>query len=151
MAHSAAANEVATHAIFLHKTNRPIKFEITLVACATTQTWIKLAELRPEHFLFFGWLHDSPDLGTLQYFRIHGHWVDELGPKQQQDFRGESDGSASDPARCSARGAIDQSYFFVDRHIPKIVDAIAASTSIVIRSATDRENRRCASCHCLLP
>ena len=30
-------------------------------------------------FLFPGRMHDSPHLGTRQYARIVGHWVDDLG------------------------------------------------------------------------
>ncbi len=35
--------------------------------------------MKPEDFLFPSRLHDSPHLGTRQYARILGHWVDELG------------------------------------------------------------------------
>ena len=42
------------------------------------QAWIKQTGLRPEDFLFPSRLHDSPHLGTRQYARILGHWVDEL-------------------------------------------------------------------------
>ncbi len=43
------------------------------------QAWIKQAGLKPEDFLFPSRLHESPHLGTRQYARILGHWVDELG------------------------------------------------------------------------
>jgi integrase len=43
------------------------------------QAWIKQAGLKPEDFLFPSRLHESPHLGTRQYTRILGHWVDELG------------------------------------------------------------------------
>jgi hypothetical protein len=43
------------------------------------QAWIKQAVLKPEDFLFPSRLHDSPHLGTRQYARILGHWLDELG------------------------------------------------------------------------
>ena len=43
------------------------------------QAWIKLAGLKQDDFLFPSRLHDSPHLGTRQYARILGHWVDELG------------------------------------------------------------------------
>jgi integrase len=42
------------------------------------QAWIQRAGLKPEDFLFPSRLHDSPHLGTRQYARILGHWVDEL-------------------------------------------------------------------------
>jgi integrase len=37
------------------------------------------AGLKPEDFLFPSRLHDSPHMGTRQYTRILGQWVDELG------------------------------------------------------------------------
>lgn len=43
------------------------------------QGWIKLAGRRAEDFLFPSRTHDSPHLGTRQYARILGGWVDELG------------------------------------------------------------------------
>ena len=43
------------------------------------QAWIRKAALKPEDCLFPSRLHDSPPLGTRQYARILGHWVDELG------------------------------------------------------------------------
>jgi site-specific recombinase XerD len=39
----------------------------------------KQAGLKSEDCLFPSRLHDSPHLGTRQYARILGHWVDELG------------------------------------------------------------------------
>jgi integrase len=62
-----------------HKTQRPVQFEITPAAQDAVQAWIKLAGLQAEDFLFPSRLHDSPHLGTRQYARILGHWVDELG------------------------------------------------------------------------
>ena len=38
-----------------------------------------MAGLKSEDFLFPSRLHESPHLGTWQYARILGHWVDELG------------------------------------------------------------------------
>ena len=72
--------QVATRAIVVqHKTQRPVQFEITPAARDAVLAWIKLAGLKPEDFLFPSRLHDSPHLGTRQYARILGHWVDELG------------------------------------------------------------------------
>ena len=62
-----------------HKTQRPVQFEITQASRDALRKWIKQAELKPEDFLFPSRLHDSPHLGTRQYARILGHWVDELG------------------------------------------------------------------------
>lgn len=43
------------------------------------QAWIRKAELKSDDFLFPSRLHESPHLGTRQYARILGRWVDELG------------------------------------------------------------------------
>ena len=73
-------DQVATRVIVMqHKTQRPVQFEITQATRESLQAWIKQAGLKPEDFLFPSWLHDSPHLGTRQYARILGHWVDELG------------------------------------------------------------------------
>lgn len=72
--------QVASRAIVVqHKTQRPVQFEITPAARDAVQSWIKLAGLKSEDFLFPSRLHDSPHLGARQYARILGHWVDELG------------------------------------------------------------------------
>ena len=71
---------MASRAIVMqHKTQRPVQFEITAATRETLQAWIKLAGLKPENFLFPSRLHDSPHLGTRQYARLLGHWIDELG------------------------------------------------------------------------
>jgi len=62
-----------------HKTQRPVQFEIMPAARDAVQAWIKRAGLKSEDYLFPSRLHDSPHLGTHQYARILGHWVDELG------------------------------------------------------------------------
>ena len=65
--------------VMQHKTKRPVQFEITAVTREALQAWIKQAALKSDDFLFPSRLHDSPHLGTRQYARILGHWVDELG------------------------------------------------------------------------
>lgn len=73
-------DQVATRAtVMQHKTQRPVSFEITAATREALQAWISHAGLKPENFLFPSRLHDSPHLGTRQYARILGHWVDELG------------------------------------------------------------------------
>ncbi len=73
-------DQMATRAVVMqHKTQRPVQYEITQTARDALQAWIKQAGLKPEGFLFPSRLHDSPHLGTRQYARILGHWVDELG------------------------------------------------------------------------
>ena len=73
-------DQVATRAIVLQrKTQRPVQFEITAATREAVQAWIAHAGLRSEDFLFPSRLNRSPHLGTRQYARILGHWVDELG------------------------------------------------------------------------
>lgn len=71
---------MATRAIVMqHKTQRPVQFEITQATRDALQAWIRQAGLKQEDFLFPSRLHGSPHLGTRQYARNLGHWVDELG------------------------------------------------------------------------
>jgi integrase len=73
-------DQVATRAIVMqHKTQRPVQFEIAQTTRDAVQAWIRRAGLEPEDFLFPSRLHESPHLGTRQYARILGQWVDELG------------------------------------------------------------------------
>jgi len=73
-------DKLATRATILQsKTKRPVQFEITAVTRDALQAWIKQAGLKSDDFLFPSRLHRSPHLGTRQYARILGHWIDELG------------------------------------------------------------------------
>lgn len=73
-------DQMAMRAIVLQsKTKRPVQFEITAVTRDALLAWIKHAGLKSDDFLFPSRLHASPHLGTRQYARILGHWVDELG------------------------------------------------------------------------
>ena len=73
-------DQMAARAIVMqHKTQRPVQFEITAGTRDALQKWIKQASLKSDDFLFPSRLHESPHLGTRQYARILGHWVDELG------------------------------------------------------------------------
>lgn len=73
-------DQVSSRAIVLqHKTQRPVQFEITQATRDALQAWIKQAGLKTDDFLFPSRLHESPHLGTRQYARILGHWVDQLG------------------------------------------------------------------------
>jgi len=73
-------DQVASRATVLQrKTKRPVQFEISAVTRDALQAWIKQAALKSDDFLFPSRRHDSPHLGTRQYARILGHWVDELG------------------------------------------------------------------------
>ena len=73
-------DQLATRAVVMqHKTQRPVQFEITVVTRDAVQKWIKQAGLKSEDFVFPSRMHDSPHLGTRQYARILGGWVEELG------------------------------------------------------------------------
>ena len=73
-------DQMAARAIVLQrKTQRPVQFEITAATREALQAWIKQAALKSDDFLFPSRLHESPHLGTRQYARILGHWVDKLG------------------------------------------------------------------------
>ncbi|MBL0389513.1 tyrosine-type recombinase/integrase [Ramlibacter monticola] len=74
-------DQVASRAVVMqHKTQRPVQFEITPATTRdAVQKWIKQSELKSEDFLFPSRIHDSPHLGTRQYARILGGWVQELG------------------------------------------------------------------------
>jgi integrase len=73
-------DQVATRAVVLqHKTQRPVQFQITPATRDGLQACIKQAGLKSDDFLLPSRLHDSPHLGTRQYARILGHWVEELG------------------------------------------------------------------------
>jgi integrase len=73
-------DQLATRAIVMqHKTQRPVQFELTQATRDAVQAWIKQAGLKSEDYLFPSRLHDSPHLGTRQFARILGHWVDEMG------------------------------------------------------------------------
>jgi hypothetical protein len=73
-------DQLASRAIVMqHKIQRPVQFEITQATRDALQAWSKQVGPKPEDFLFPSRLHDSPHLGTRQYARIFGHWVDELG------------------------------------------------------------------------
>ena len=52
--------------VMQHKTQRPVKFEITQVTRDAVQKWIKQEGLRSEDFLFPSRIHESPHLGTRQ-------------------------------------------------------------------------------------
>ena len=69
-------DQVAARAIVMqHKTQRPVQFEITPATRDAVQAWIKLAALKSDNYLFPSRIHESPHLGTRQYARILGGWV----------------------------------------------------------------------------
>jgi integrase len=73
-------DQMATRAMVMQrKTQRPVQFEITQATRDAVQAGIKQAGLKPDGYLFPSRLHRSPHLGTRQYARILGGWIDELG------------------------------------------------------------------------
>ena len=72
-------DQVATRAIVMQHTQRSVQFEITPATRDALQAWIKNAGLKAEDYIFPSRIHESPHLGTRQYARILGGWVDELG------------------------------------------------------------------------
>jgi len=59
-----------------------VQFEITAATRDAVQAWIKHARLKPEDLLLPSRLHNSPHLGTREYARILGGWVEYLGLDQ---------------------------------------------------------------------
>ncbi|MEQ1515413.1 MAG: tyrosine-type recombinase/integrase [Usitatibacteraceae bacterium] len=73
-------NLVGQRAIVMQqKTGRPVQFEITEPTREAVSAWIKKAELQPNDFLFPNRIQLSPHLGTRQYARIVGSWVQSIG------------------------------------------------------------------------
>ena len=72
--------QIATRAVVMqHKTKRPVQFEIMPATRDALQKWIKQAGLKSGDFVFPSRLHPSPHLGTRQYSRIVGRWIEDLG------------------------------------------------------------------------
>ena len=73
-------DRVASRAIVMQqKTGRPVQFEITEQTRKSVTDWIKVSELKSDHFLFPSRIHDSLHLSTRQYARIVNDWVEEIG------------------------------------------------------------------------
>lgn len=72
-------DQVATRAsVIQQKTLRPVQFEITPATREAVQSWIKLAALKPEGFLFPSRMHESPHLGPANTHGSLGRWVHNL-------------------------------------------------------------------------
>ena len=65
--------------ILQQKTQRPVQFEITEPTRTSLTNWIKIAELRPEDYLFPSRIDGTPHLSTRQYARIVHKWVSDIG------------------------------------------------------------------------
>ncbi|MEQ1767826.1 MAG: tyrosine-type recombinase/integrase [Methylotenera sp.] len=73
-------DRVTSRAIVMQqKTGRPVQFEITEQTRKSVAEWIKVSELKSDHFLFPSRIHDSLHLSTRQYARIVNDWVEEIG------------------------------------------------------------------------
>ena len=73
-------DRVTSRAIVMQqKTGRPVQFEITEQTRKSVTDWIKVSELKSDHFLFPSRIHDSLHLSTRQYARIVNDWVEEIG------------------------------------------------------------------------
>ena len=71
---------MASRAVVMQqKTKRPVQFELTAATRESVESWIKIANLGPEDFLFPSRVHRSAHLGTRQYARILEGWVSEIG------------------------------------------------------------------------
>jgi integrase len=119
-------DQVATRAVVMqHKTQRPVQFEITQATRDALQAWIKQARLKSDDFLFPSRLHDSPHLGTRQYARILGHWVDELGLDRAEygnalDAKDQGDADLQAHQESACRSAAPWTFEArVDRAIPR--------------------------------
>jgi len=65
--------------VMQHKTQRPVRFELTEPTREALTAWIAKAVLKPDDFLFPSRLHESPHLSTRQYARIVHRWVSSVG------------------------------------------------------------------------
>ena len=65
--------------VMQQKTQRPVQFELTEQTRDALGAWIKLADLRPEDFLFPSRIRQSPHLSTRQYARIVEGWIHDIG------------------------------------------------------------------------
>jgi integrase len=69
------------------KTPRPVQFEITEPTRVALLTWVELAKLRPEQYLFPSRLRKSLHVSTRQYARIVHQWVSAAGLPGVHQFR----------------------------------------------------------------
>src|SRR4029453_11098037 len=73
-------DRVAARAVVMqHKTQRPVQFEITPATREAVETWIRHIGLKSDDYLFPSRVHRLPHLGTRQYARIVGGWMEKIG------------------------------------------------------------------------
>ncbi|MGC8518065.1 MAG: tyrosine-type recombinase/integrase [Steroidobacteraceae bacterium] len=76
----AHGDRVAARAVIMQqKTQRPVQFEITEQTREAVASWIQLAGLRADDFLFPSRVRSSPHVSTRQYARIVHRWIREIG------------------------------------------------------------------------
>ena len=76
----AHGDRVAARAVIMQqKTQRPVQFEITEQTREAVASWIQLAALRADDFLFPSRVRSSPHVSTRQYARIVYRWIREIG------------------------------------------------------------------------
>ena len=64
--------------VLQHKTQRPVRFEITDLARQALDGWIKHTRLQADDFLFPSRCKKAAHLSTRQYARIVGRWVTSI-------------------------------------------------------------------------
>ena len=73
-------NRVGSRATIVQKkTGRPVQFEITGQTRDAIASWVEIAGLRGDQFLFPSRMRRSPHLSTRQYARIVKLWVASIG------------------------------------------------------------------------
>jgi integrase len=65
--------------VMQHKTQMPVQFEVTELTRDTVRSWINIAGLKSEDYLFPSRLLNRPHLSTRQYARIVHQWVCAIG------------------------------------------------------------------------
>ncbi len=72
-------NQITGRAVVLqHKTQRPVRFEITDLARQALDGWIKHTRLQADDFLFPSRCKKAAHISTRQYARIVGRWVTSI-------------------------------------------------------------------------
>lgn len=71
---------VVSRAIVVQKkTQQPVQFEITPQTREALERWIRIANLKPDGYLFPSRVHENAHLSTRQYSRIVHDWVANIG------------------------------------------------------------------------
>ena len=76
----AHGNQILSRAIVVQKkTQRPVQFELTEPTRTAIASWIELAHLQSNHYLFPSRISTSPHLSTRQYARLVHYWTETAG------------------------------------------------------------------------